>query len=148
MVSDMADVAPAYLTREEAGAARRDLTRRRLVALALVAPLLLFLLFAFFAPIAAMLNRSVYNPTVSQLIPDTLALLDEWSGTATPDAAVLRAMAIDLKRLQLDRESGKLADEINRRLPGRSSLVKASARRLARNSDEEDRKRTRLNSSN
>src|SRR3546814_17134097 len=42
-----------------------------------------------------------------------------------------------LKRLQLGRESGKLADEVNRRLPGSSSLVKASARRLARNSDED-----------
>src|SRR3546814_17468241 len=111
MLPDIADVAPAYLTREEAGAARRDLTRRRLVALALVAPLLLFLLFAFFAPIAAMLNRSVYNPTVSQLIPDPLAPLDERSGTGTPAPGVLRAMGADLPRLQPGRPPGQVAAE-------------------------------------
>jgi putative spermidine/putrescine transport system permease protein len=125
------------LTREEAGFARRDLTRRRLVALALVAPLLLFVAFAFFAPIASMLNRSVYNPTVSELIPDTLTRLADWSGGGLPDQSVLTAMAVDLKRLQNERNAGKLADEINRRLPGTSSVVKASARRLAQNSDEE-----------
>jgi putative spermidine/putrescine transport system permease protein len=129
--------APPALTREEAGFARRDLTRRRLVALALVAPLLLFVAFAFFAPIASMLNRSVYNPTVSDLIPGTLTHLADWEGDGLPDRAVLTAMAVDLKRLQNERNAGKLADEINRRLPGTSSVVKASARRLAQNSDEE-----------
>ena len=84
-----------------------------------------------------MLNRSVYNPTVAELIPDTLAGLDAWNGEGLPDPSALKAMAIDLKRLQNERNAGKLADEINRRLPGASSAVKASARRLAENSDEE-----------
>ena len=125
------------LTREEAGFARRDLTRRRLVALALVAPLLLFVAFAFVAPIASMLYRSVYNPTVFELIPDTLSRLHDWNGEGLPDRPVLTAMAVDLKRLQNERNAGKLADEINRRLPGSSSVIKASARRLAQASDEE-----------
>ena len=125
------------LTAEEAGYARRDRNRRRLTALALVVPLLLFLVFAFFAPIASMLNRSVYNPTVSELVPDTLALLENWSGHGIPDPAVLTAMAVDLKRLQGERNAGKLADEINRRLPGSSSVVKASARNLAKATDAE-----------
>lgn len=137
MSLDTAGILPARLTRDEIAAARRDLNRRRMVALALVAPLLLFLTLAFFAPIGAMLKRSVYNPTVADLVPDTLALLGQWSGTGAPDAAVLRSMAIDLKRLQMDRAAGKLADQVNRRLPGSASLVKASARRLARVSDEE-----------
>ena len=125
------------LTREEAGFARRDLRRRRLVALALVAPLALFLLFAFFAPIASMLNRSVYNPTVSELIPNTLESLGDWDGAGIPDSPVLTTMAVDLKRLQTERNAGKLADEINRRLPGSSSAIKTSARRIAQSSDEE-----------
>jgi len=129
--------APPALTREEVGFARRDLTRRRLLALALVAPLLLFVTFAFFAPIASMLNRSVYNPTVAELIPDTLSRLANWSGGGLPDQTVLTSMAVELKRLQTERNAGKFADEINRRLPGTSSVVKASARRLAQNSDED-----------
>lgn len=125
------------LTREEAWFARRELTRRRLMAFALATPLLVFISLAFFAPIATMLHRSVYNPTVVQLIPDTLAQLQGWSGQGTPDASVLTSMAIDLKRLANDRTSGKLGEEVNRGLPGTSSVVKATARKLRRVDDAE-----------
>ena len=127
----------ARLTREEASFARRDLTRRRLAAFALVVPLLLFILFAFFAPIATMLFRSVYNPVVAELLPDTLTSLESWNGEGTPDRAVLTTMAIDLKRLQGERTAGRLAEALNRSLPGMSSLVKSTARRLGRVDDAE-----------
>jgi putative spermidine/putrescine transport system permease protein len=125
------------LSRDEATSARRDLGRRRLIALGLVAPLFLFLFFAFLAPIASMLYRSVYNPTVAELVPNTLSELDTWNGQGTPGPAVLTAMAIELKRLQGERNAGRLADEINRRLPGTASVVKASARRISEVPDEE-----------
>ena len=112
------------LTREEARVASRALNRRRLVAFALVTPLLAFVAFAFFAPVATMLHRSVHNPTVVELIPDTLEALQGWSGAGTPPDVVLTTMAIDLKRLASDRTSGKLAEELNRGLPGTSSVVK------------------------
>jgi len=130
--------ATAGLTREQMAAARQDRSRRRVLALALVAPLGFFLLFAFFAPIASMLVRSVHNPTVAELVPETLARLAGWDDAAgPPDRAVMTAMAVDLKRLQGERSAGKLADELNRRLPGLSSVVKSSARKLAQESDEE-----------
>ena len=125
------------LTRDEARIATRALNRRRLVAFMLVAPLLLFVAFAFFAPVATMLHRGVHNPTVLELIPETLALLQGWSGEGAPDEAVLNSMAVDLKRLARDRTSGKLAEELNRVLPGTSSLVKATARKLRRIADAE-----------
>ena len=125
------------LTREEARAAGRALNRRRLVAFALVTPLLAFVLFAFFAPVATMLHRSVHNPTVAILIPSTLKLLGDWNGQETPGEAVLTSMAIDLKRLAKERRSGKLAEELNRALPGTSSVVKATARKLRRVDDAE-----------
>ncbi len=137
----MADIALAAppaatrLTREEAGFARRELTRRRLVAFGLVAPLLIFIGFAFFAPITTMLHRSVYNPTVVELIPDTLTVLEAWSGEGTPAPEILTSMAVDLKRLANERTSGKLAEELNRGLPGTSSLVKSTARKLRRAED-------------
>ena len=137
-MADIALAAPpteSRLTREEAGFARRELTRRRLVAFGLVTPLLLFIGFAFFAPITTMLHRSVYNPTVVQLIPDTLAALESWSGEGTPEPEVLTTIAVDLKRLANDRTSGKLAEELNRGLPGTSSLVKSTARKLRRAED-------------
>ena len=133
----MAAPAGSALTREEARNAVRALNRRRLLAFVLVAPLLLFVLFAFFAPVANILHRSVHNPTVLELIPDTLELLRSWSGEGTPEDAVLVSMARDLKRLAANRTSGKLAEELNRALPGASSMVKATARRLRRVADEE-----------
>ncbi len=127
--------AGSRLTREEAGFARRELSRRRLVAFGLVTPLLLFIGFAFFAPIATMLHRSVYNPTVVELIPETLVQLHSWDGEGTPEETVLTSMAVDLKRLANDRTSGKLAEELNRGLPGMSSVVKSTARKLRRVED-------------
>lgn len=123
------------LTREEARFARRELNRRRLTAFALVAPLLVFIGFAFFAPIATMLHRSVYSPIVGQLIPDTLAQLQNWSGQGTPDDSVLTVMAIDLKRLANERTSGKLGEALNRSMPGTSSAVKSTARKMRRIDD-------------
>ncbi|MEM7023865.1 MAG: ABC transporter permease [Pseudomonadota bacterium] len=108
-----------------------------MTAFALVVPLLLFILFAFFAPIATMLFRSVYNPVVAELIPNTLVDLGSWSGEGTPDEVILTTMAVDLKRLQGERTAGRLAEALNRQLPGTSSLVKSTARRLARLDDAE-----------
>ena len=125
------------LTREEARIAARALNRRRLIAFLLVAPLLAFVVFAFFAPVATMLHRSVHNPTVVELIPGTLELLQSWSGEGTPGETVLTSMAIDLKRLANERTSGKLAEELNRGLPGTSSVVKATARKMRRADDAE-----------
>ena len=125
------------LSREEARVAARALNRRRLIAFLLVAPLLAFVVFAFFAPVATMLHRSVHNPTVVELIPGTLELLQGWSGEGTPGEAVLTSMAIDLKRLARERTSGKLAEELNRGLPGTSSVVKSTARKMRRADDAE-----------
>ena len=125
------------LTRDEARVASQALNRRRLIAFALVAPLIAFVIFAFFAPIATMLHRSAHNPTIVKLIPDTLALLQGWSGEGVPGENVLASMAIDLKRLAADRTSGKLAEQLNRGLPGTSSVVKATARKLRRVADDE-----------
>lgn len=123
------------LTKAEARLARRELRRHKLTAFALVVPLLLFIFFAFVAPIATMLHQGFYNPVVADLIPQTLDKLKSWDGQGQPDDAVLTSMAIDLKRLAGDRTSGKLAAEINRNKPGASSVVKSSARKLRRKDD-------------
>ena len=125
------------LTQDQARLARRELWRKKWGALALVAPLLVFLFFAFVAPIASMLYRGVHNPVVAELIPDTLEALRHWNGEGRPDDATLTRMAMDLRRLAKERTSGKLAEEVNRHLPGASSLIKSSARKLRRADDAE-----------
>ncbi len=125
------------LAPEDARNAAREVRKRRLQAFFFVVPLLVFLIFAFVAPIATMLYRSVHNPTVANLIPQTLAALEDWSGEGVPDDAVLIQFAADMKRMANDRTSGQLADEINRALPGMSSVTKSTARALRRVDDAE-----------
>ena len=130
-MTDATDV----LTGQDVRNASRDIRRRKLQAFLFVVPLLLFIFFAFVAPIATMLFRSVHNPTVAELVPETLAALEDWSGDTRPDDATLIRFATDLKRMANDRTSGRIADEINRTLPGMSSVVKSSARALRKVDD-------------
>ena len=125
------------LTDAEAGQASASRRRKRLLALAFVAPLLLFILLSFVAPIGSMLWRSVYHPTVAALIPATLEQLGDWDGSATPSRATLATFAEELHGLAKERQSGKLAEELNRTQAGMSSMVKTTARRLGRLKAEE-----------
>lgn len=120
---------------DDARNAAREVRKRRLQAFLFVVPLLIFIVFAFAAPITTMLYRSVHNPTVANLVPETLTALEDWSGEGMPDDAVLIQFATDMKRMANERTSGQLADEINRALPGMSSVVKSTARSLRRVED-------------
>lgn len=122
---------------EDARNAAREVRNRRLQAFAFVVPLLVFIFFAFVAPIATMLYKSVYNPTVAEMVPETLAALDDWSGETVPHDAVLIQFAVELKQLANARNSGQLASEINRSEPGMSSVINATARVMGRADDTE-----------
>jgi putative spermidine/putrescine transport system permease protein len=120
---------------DDARNAAREVRKRRLQAFLFVVPLLIFIVSAFVAPITTMLYSSVHNPTVANLVPETLTALEDWSGEGMPDDAVLIQFATDMKRMANERTSGQLADEINRALPGMSSVVKSTARSLRRVED-------------
>ena len=64
--------------------------RQRLQAMALVAPLFLFILITFFLPIADMLMRSVQNEIVPDTLPRTVRALAAWDPAKTklPDQTV------------------------------------------------------------
>ena len=129
----------AYLSIDEIAYSQKQLRLKKIKLLAFTLPLLLFVTLAFLAPIATMLYRSVYHPTVSQLIPQTLAQMQQWQIVADkmPPNNVLTAFTLELKALSKERRSGKLAAELNRSIPGTSSLVKSTARKLKRISIEE-----------
>lgn len=125
------------LTKKEAGFARAEVRRYRWSAFFMVTPLLIFLLFAFVAPIGTMLHRGFYSPVVANLIPTTLEHLNAWNGKDVPNDATFNQMAIDIKTLAKDRTSGKFAEAINRAKPGASSVIKSTARKLRRVDDKE-----------
>ena len=109
-----------------ANPARRAQTR----ALALVAPLLIFVGVTFIAPLATMLVRSVHDPVVADALPATLALLREWDGDGLPGEAVYEAAASELSRANRERTIGQVAGRVNRVQGGLRSVITGTAREL------------------
>ena len=84
-------------------------------ALALIAPLLIFVLVTFIAPIADMLFRSVENEIVSDTLPKTTAMLADWDAQSTeiPDEAVFEALYDDMFFAQEAKLHTRLGSRLN-----------------------------------
>lgn len=109
---------------------QRALRRQKLRALALIAPLLVFILITFIAPIADMLFRSVENEIVSDTLPKTVVELRDWqyaSGQA-PSEAVFAALAEDLQVAIAKKLHTRLGSRLNYEKTGISSLFRKSGR--------------------
>ncbi len=112
----------------------RALRREKLRALALVAPLLIFILVTFIAPIADMLFRSVENQIVSETLPRTVRALEAWDSTAaeSPGEDVFAAVYIDLVEAEEFKTHTRLGSRLNYETPGISSLFRKSGRGVGR----------------
>ncbi|WP_428927182.1 ABC transporter permease [Marinibacterium sp. SX1] len=110
----------------------RSLRMQKLRALALIAPLLVFVLLTFLAPIADMLFRSVENQIVGDTLPQTVAELQDWDAGSTepPGEDVFRALYFDLFLAAEAKEHTKLGTRLNYEQVGISSLFRTSGRRL------------------
>ena len=60
----------------------RSLRNQKIRALALIAPLLLFVLLSFVIPIGQMLFKSVENDIVADTLPLTVAALQDWDAAS------------------------------------------------------------------
>ena len=115
----------------------RALRREKLRALMLIAPLLLFILVAFIAPIADMLFRSVENNIVADTLPNTVVELRDWdpmSGELPGDNA-FEALAEDFKVAVEAKEHTKLGSRLNYESPGIASLFRKTGRQIKRFDD-------------
>ncbi|MDU9004232.1 ABC transporter permease [Sedimentitalea todarodis] len=112
----------------------RALRLQKLRALALVAPLLLFVLITFIAPIADMLFRSVENQIVSETLPQTVSALADWDPDSgeIPGEPVFRALAADLKVAVEAKSHTKLGSRLNYEMTGASSLFRKTGRKVKR----------------
>lgn len=118
----------------EAGSAAHALQKRQrrmkrgsqLKALALIAPLMLFLLAIFLLPIGVLFMRAIDNGNAAQVLPETAAVLASWDGQTPPDEGLFAALAADLK--QAPREDvAELAKQLNYRETGmRSTMIKTA----------------------
>ena len=102
---------------------------QKLRALALIAPLLIFILVTFVFPIADMLFRSVENQIVSETIPRTVLALEDWEDRSEPPGEeVYAAMALDLMIAAENRVHTRLGSRLNYEAAGISSLFRRSGR--------------------
>ena len=112
----------------------RALRRQKIRALALISPLLIYILVSFVMPIGDMLFRSVENQIVSETLPRTVAALDEWdakSGEA-PGEDVFNALYTDLALATEYKTHTRLGSRLNYEQTGISSLFRKSGRGVGR----------------
>ena len=110
----------------------RALRRQKLRALMLIAPLLLFVLLTFIAPIADMLFRSVENQIVSETLPRTTAALADWdaTGDTPPPESVFKNLYEDMFVAKERKLHTRLGSRLNYELTGVSSLFRKSGRKV------------------
>jgi putative spermidine/putrescine transport system permease protein len=103
---------------------------RRLKALGLVLPLLLFILMSFVVPIGTMLKNAIDDPEdISQILPNVMQALRGWNGVDIPDEAAFAALASDLKQAQKDKTAALVGKRLNYEISGIRSKVIATARK-------------------
>ncbi|WP_342076105.1 ABC transporter permease [Yoonia sp. SS1-5] len=112
----------------------RALRRQKLRALALIAPLLIFIMLSFVMPIADMLFRSVENQIVSETLPRTVQALGGWDSDsdAAPGEDVFDALYTDLALASEYKTHTRLGSRLNYEFSGISSLFRKSGRRVGR----------------
>ncbi len=110
----------------------RALRREKMRALMLIAPLLLFILLAFVAPIADMLFRSVENNIVQNTLPNTVVALRDWNPNSgeIPGEPVFEALAGDLKIAVSQKTHTRLGSRLNYEQPGIASMFRKSGRKV------------------
>lgn len=110
----------------------RALRMQKLRALALIAPLLIFVLITFVIPIGQMLWRSVENDIVSDTLPETVVALEAWdsgSGELPPDE-VYDAFARDMIVAVNAKQHTRLGTRLNYEQTGISSMFRKSGRKI------------------
>ena len=110
----------------------RALRREKMRSLMLIAPLLLFIVLTFVAPIADMLFRSVENGIVSETIPRTVEALKSWDpdGDELPPEPVFAAFAADMRIAVKEKTHTRLGSRLNYEMSGMSSLFRKSGRQV------------------
>ena len=108
---------------------QKSLRRRRLRAVGLVLPPILFLAILFIIPIGDLLLRSVDDRLINEVLPRTFAQYESWDRQTVPDEAMFKAMFLDLTnadKLKLGRSTTRM----NYEMSGWRSLIKKSGRKF------------------
>lgn len=113
-----------------AGQLRRAERRRKLFAISLTLPLLLFLFATFLVPIGALLIRAVENPEVANTLGRTAQALSRWDRTSAPPDSAYAGLIEDLSAIKEQSDAGALARRLNSDVSGARSLIMNTYRAL------------------
>lgn len=103
----------------------------QLKAIALVAPLFIFLLVMFGWPLATMFSKAVENDDLGLILHRTTLSLSEWDGVAAPPEAVYADLAADIRQARDDQRLGEVASSLNFAWTGARILVIKTARSIS-----------------
>lgn len=109
---------------------RADARRKSAISIALIGPLVAFIVFAFVLPLGTMLFYAINNPEVRNALPRTIEALQPWDGTSPPPAAAYEALVADIKS---DVEPNVLAEagrRLNYEVTGFRSLLAKTVRNV------------------
>jgi putative spermidine/putrescine transport system permease protein len=130
-VSIPAAVSAPSSEREERATLKARLRRvqriGKIKALALIAPLFIFMIVVFIAPITMLLTRSVDNREVPAVLGKTAAAIAGWDGKELPPDAVYAAFLADLEAAPRSTVA-ELAKRLNYYQSGLRSLILKTAR--------------------
>ena len=104
--------------------------RKRLRAIALTLPLLIFLAVTFLVPLGALLVRAVENPEVASTLGRTGEALASWDRRTPPPDAAYAALLADLTSIPETAQAGVLARRLNTEVSGSRSLIMGTYRAL------------------
>ena len=96
---------------------------KQAASLLLVAPLALFLVFFFVAPLATMMKSAVSDPVASRALPTVASALKGWDRAGAPPADAQRAFAADIRGIQDDELFGDLVRRLNSAKSGFRTLM-------------------------
>ncbi len=102
--------------------------RKRVRAMALTLPLLVFLALTFLVPLGALLVRAVENPEVANTLVQTGKALSAWDRKTLPPDEVFTALVTDLNAIPETAQAGVLARRLNSEVSGARSLIMATYR--------------------
>ncbi len=97
--------------------------RKRVRAMALTLPLLVFLALTFLVPLGALLVRAVENPEVADTLVHTGKALSGWDRKAVPSDEAYLALVTDLNAIPETAQAGVLARRLNTEVSGARSLI-------------------------
>ncbi|MFC0218514.1 putative spermidine/putrescine transport system permease protein [Pseudochelatococcus lubricantis] len=97
--------------------------RQRVGALALVAPLALFIALFFVWPLVTVLKESVSDATVSHALPTMVDAAADWNRQSPPTAAMKAALVTDLRGIEDQQLFGDLVRRLNSAQAGFRTLL-------------------------